>query len=64
MTIEEILDRCNTVKVEYEKAIEEKENAWARYENARDWCQRVAIRFYVVTDELDRAKEKVKQEKL
>ena len=58
MTIEEILARCNAVKAEYEKAIEEKENAWAMYENARDWCHKVAIRFYAVTDELDREKER------
>ena len=55
--VEEILARCNAVKIEYEKAIEEKENTWARYVNARDWCQRVEIEFYAVTDELDRAKE-------
>ena len=58
MTIEEILARCNAVKSEYEKAIEAKENTWARYVTARDWCQKVAIRFYAVTDELDREKEK------
>ena len=57
MTFEEILARCNIVKTEYEKAIEDKENAWARYVIARDWCQKVAIKFYTVTDELDRAKE-------
>jgi hypothetical protein len=61
MTVEEILNRCSAVKAEYEKAIEEKENTWAKYVNARDWCQQVAVRFYAVTDELDRAKEKIAQ---
>ena len=57
MTVEEITAECEIVKTEYEKAITEKENTWARYERARDLCADVAARFYAVTDELDRVKE-------
>ena len=58
MTVEEITTECEIVKAEYERAITEKENTWAKYERARDWCAKVAARFYVVTDKLDRAKER------
>ncbi len=56
--IGEIIARCDVLKAEYEQAIIEKENAWAKYERARDICTDIAIKFYAATDELDRTKER------
>ncbi len=58
--IEEITAKCEALKHEYEKAIVEKENAWAKYERARDDCNTLAKKFLAATDELDRAKEEGK----
>lgn len=55
--IEEIIAKCEALKREYERAIVEKENAWVKYERARDWCKQVAEQFLAAVDELDRAKE-------
>ena len=55
--IEEITAKCEALRHEYERAIVEKENAWGRYERARDDCNTLARKFLAATDELDRAKE-------
>ncbi len=52
--------RCEALKREYERAIVEKENAWVKYERARDDCNTLAKKFLAATDELDREKESVK----
>ncbi len=57
MNIEEITAKCEALKHEYERAIVERENAWARYERASDDCNTLAKKFLAATDELDRAKE-------